>query len=113
MISLRDIHWDILLVQDLELWEVLLMVAPLMDSQVVTEISNFRYLDLENHREKDLDLHWNIILIQYLELWEVLEVLLMADKNDNFLQRYLRRVHQRRWAWMKDQSQWVWMRWQW
>ena len=76
------------------------MVAALMDSQVVKEISNFRDIDLEHHWEKKLDLHWDIILVQDLELWGVLEVLLMADQMDNFLQRYLKRVHQARLAWI-------------
>ena len=33
------------------------MVAPLMDSQEVKEISNFRDIDLEHYWEKKLDIH--------------------------------------------------------
>ena len=84
MASLRDIHWDILLVQYLEPWGVLLMVSPLMDYKARIEISNLRDLDLDHHWEKKLEIHWCIILVQDLELWEVLEVILIADQMDNF-----------------------------
>ena len=39
-------------------------------------------------------------MVQDLELWGVLEVLLIADQMDNFLRRYLIRVHQGRWEWI-------------
>ena len=70
--NLIYIHWYIILVQDLELWEVLLMVGPLMAFKVEMEISSLRDIEWDNYWKKKLDLCWNILLIQDLELWGVL-----------------------------------------
>ena len=70
--NLIYIHWYIILVQDLELWEVLLMVVPLMAFKVEMEISSLRDIEWDNYWKKKLDLCWNILLIQDLELWGVL-----------------------------------------
>ena len=43
--NLRDPHWEIVLVQDMELWEVRLMVAPLVDFQVGMEITSLMSRD--------------------------------------------------------------------
>ena len=43
--NLRYLHWDIVLVQDLELWEVLLVVAPPVASHVGMEIVILRAFD--------------------------------------------------------------------
>ena len=43
--NLRDNQWDVLLVQYLELWEVFLLVAPIMTSKVGMKISSLKYID--------------------------------------------------------------------
>ena len=47
--NLIDLHWDIILVQNLELWEVLLIADPPVNYQVGMEITSLRAIDWVHH----------------------------------------------------------------
>ena len=64
------LHWNIFLVQDLELWEVLLMESPLMVSQMVTNILILRAIGWDYHWEQKLDIHWEAPMMEcQAQMW--------------------------------------------
>ena len=85
MISIRVIHWEIYLVQDLELRNSIMMAF-----QMVKIIEGWRYVPLVVSQMGTLLLilvkvHWVGYLVHIMEL---MEVLLMSTHKERLLERF-------------------------